>query len=135
MRKIISLAAAVIGLSFLVLPVSSALAAGGPTLVCNVQPNSNDNFGPECDTNYPSSTYGIAMYVQGGSGTYSYAWGVPSGVTITGGCTSTSNLCDFSVRGSREHYWTVPLVITQGGTQTSLSALVFTPASCGNQLC
>jgi len=118
------------------LPVSSASAASGPVLVCNIQPSGIFTYGDICDTAYAASTYSIDFQVQGGSGTYSYAWTVPPHFTISYGCTSTSSECTLTIRGTMaEHDITMPVALTQGGTQTTLTAEAYIPAVCGKDLC
>jgi hypothetical protein len=139
MRKaFLSLAAAAMALSVLALPVSSASAAS-PTLVCNIQPSGTIAFTGVCSTSRAASGYGVTFEVQGGSGTYSYAWTLPSMGSwgaINSGCTSTSSICGLLIRNTHlEHDMFVSVVLTQGGTQTTLTAEAFTPAVCGSQLC
>lgn len=74
----------------------------------------------------------------GGSGTYTYSWSavpVPAG-SITGGCTSTTDYCSFTIPEVRsDRYLTESVVISQAGSQATISATAFIPAGCGSQLC
>ncbi len=140
MRKaFLSLAAATMALSVLALPASSANAASSPTLVCNIQPSNNDVFSGACSTPYAAPSYSVSFVVQGGSGTYSYAWTVPNLGTwgkIGSGCTSTSSGCALLIRGTQiEHDLFVSVVLTQDGTQTTLTSEADIPAVCGSYLC
>lgn len=137
MRKaFLTLATAAMALSVLALPISSASAASSPVLVCNVQPSGTTAFGSVCDSDYAASAYSVAFLVQGGSGTYSYSWTVPPHFTIGYGCTSTSSSCVLTIRGTPvEHDIIMSVVLTQGGTQTTLTAEAYIPPVCGGVIC
>jgi hypothetical protein len=140
MRKaFLSLAAAAMALGVLALPVSSASAVSSPTLVCNIQPSGTTVFSSVCSSSYAAAHYGVTFEVQGGSGTYSYAWTLPSMGSwgaIYSGCTSTSSVCELLIRGTpTERDMFVSVVLTQGGTQTTLTDEAFVPGVCGSQLC
>ena len=137
MRKaLFSLAAAVIAFGVPALSLSAASAASSPTLGCNVQPSENDNFNSVCSTSDAADTYGVTFLVQGAAGTSSFAWTVPSGITVADGCTSTSDLCVIDVRAVAEDQRpTVSVVVTQNGSSVSLSARALINAVCGNVSC
>jgi hypothetical protein len=137
MRKAFtSLAAAAIAFGVLALPVSSASAASSPTLVCNIQPSDTTDFASVCATSWAAPSYSVSFVVQGGSGTYSYAWPVPRYATVGSGCTSTSSYCALTIRGTiAEHDLFMSVVLTQSGIQTTLTAEADVPAVCGHFLC
>ena len=134
MRKaLLSLAAAVIAFGVPALSLSAASAASSPTLGCNIQPSGNDNFTHVCGTNVAANTYGVTYQVQGGTGTFS--WTPPSGVTVTNGCTSTSNICQIEVSAGGDQSLTASVVVTQGGSSVTLSARAVINAVCGHVFC
>jgi hypothetical protein len=137
MRKaLLWLAPALIAFGVSALPLSAASAASSPTLGCNVQPSANDNFSSVCTTSDAANTYGVTFLVQGGTGTFSYAWTVPSGVTVTDGCTPASNVCVIDVRAVDEDQRpTVSVVASQNGSSVTLSARAMINAVCGNVFC
>ena len=125
-------AALLIGVALPLTPAS----ATGPSLACNIQPSNNDNFNVMCGTSIPTTSYTISYVVQGGSGTYTYSWTPPAGGTNTGGCTSTTFYCDVSVHhGDLDHSYVATVVLTQGGTKTTLKSTAFIAGVCGNMFC
>jgi ABC-type sugar transport system substrate-binding protein len=137
MRKaLLSLAVAVVAFGAPALSLSAASAASGPTLGCNVQPSANDNFSSVCTTSDAANTYGVTFLVQGQSGTASFAWAVPSGVTPADGCTSTSDVCVIDVSAVGEDVrLPVSVVVTQNGSSVTLSARAMLNAVCGRVFC
>jgi hypothetical protein len=135
MRKLfLLLAAAMIALGIPVLSVIPASAAS-LSMGCNIQPSGNDNFTTACGTTYARSSYTVDYYVQGGSGTYTYAWTPPAGKTIVEGCTSTSPSCTISTAAPRDQELTGSVVVTQGSTHTEFSATAILNAVCGTMFC
>jgi hypothetical protein len=137
MRKaLLSMAVAVIALGAPALSVSAASAASGPSLGCNIQPSTGDNFTPFCGTSDAAGTYGVTYLVQGGTGTFSYAWTVPSGGKVADGCTSTSDICVIDVSASGvDRRLTASVVVTQDGSSETLSATAIINAVCGSVFC
>lgn len=130
MRKTVSiLIAAVAALVAAVLPSTSAMAAGS-ALACNISPG-NGNFSQGfCGGGVPSFSYTITYLVQGVTGSASYSWTYPGGI-IADGCTSKSDDCAVTVtQGRRDNDRTATVVVTQGGTHTTLSATAETEAVC-----
>jgi hypothetical protein len=124
---------------FGVLSTGTASAFGGETLGCRVAPASiyQPIDGQSCTSTYaPSPDYDVSFVVLNGSGTYSYAWSVPSPYSgrIINGCGSADNWCQFSV-GNREADITVSVTITQGSQWSTLSATATTSQWCGSQVC
>ena len=79
-----------------------------------------------------ANTYGVTYLVQGVTGTSSYAWTVPSSGKVADGCTSTSDICVIDVSAAGEdRRLTASVVVTQGGSSTTLSATAFINAVCG----
>jgi hypothetical protein len=137
MRKaMLTLAAAMVALGVPALSVSAASAASGPSLGCNIQPDTNDNFVSTCGTSDAASSYGVTYLVQGTTGTPSFAWTVPSVGTVAEGCTSTSDTCviDISANGE-DRRLTASVVVTEGGSATTLSATAIINAVCGKVFC
>jgi hypothetical protein len=135
MRKLsLPLAAVLIALGSSIFSVSPASAAS-LSMGCNIQPSSNDNFSSACETTLASGTYTVDYYVQGGTGSYTYAWTPPSGKTIVAGCTSTSASCIVSTRAVQDQELTGSVVVTQGSSQTNFSAIAVLDAVCGTMFC
>jgi hypothetical protein len=136
MRKVfLLLSAALIALSGPVFAIQPA-AASGPSLTCNIQPSNNDNFTTRCSTTRAVNTYTLDYLVQGGTGTYTYAWTYPEPSTVLAGCTSTNPDCEISVfHGSQDDTYTATVVLTQNGTHTTLTASAFIPAVCPPMFC
>lgn len=133
MRKLfLLLAAAMIAFGIPVLSVIPASAAS-LSMGCNIQPSGNDNFTSVCGTTYARSSYTVDYYVQGGSGTYTYAWTPPAGQPIVEGCTSTSPSCTISTTPGQVLKGSV--VVTQGSTQADFSANAKINAVCGTMFC
>src|ERR1700712_5428765 len=81
MRKLFAVfAVAIIAMVLSVLGASPASALGGESLVCGVHPgHSSSASGTTCYNDAPSSSgYTVTFGVANGSGSYSYAWSVPS---------------------------------------------------------
>jgi len=75
-------------------PAAPAAALGGESLGCAVFPSSSNTYhSGGCTNLQPASSYDIDFRVLNGSGTYSYAWSVPSEGQVHSGCTSTSFDC------------------------------------------
>jgi len=140
MRKLLSLfAIAAMTILFGVLSTGSAAAFGSEQLGCRVAPASiyQPIDSPSCAYTYaPNPTYSISFVVQNGSGTYSYAWSVPSPYSgrIINGCGSSDNWCQFSA-GNREDDITVSVTLTQGSQQRTISADAYIAQWCGNYVC
>jgi hypothetical protein len=134
MRKIVPLlGAVVVALTFFLVPIGSASAFGGEQLQCRVV------SGPvvpafeagDCFPNNPSSSYSAAFEVFDGTGSYTYTWTVPAGVTDIGGCGSTDVGCAFDARAiSADKQYTVSVVVQQSGQSETLSATADIPATC-----
>ena len=137
LKKLVMLAALMVAFGALSIPASSASSA--PSLTCNIQPNSNDNFDSGyCGTNVGASSYGVVFWLQGASGSATYTWTYPAGYTVEpGSCTSTSDLCVFDgVSANGEDVsLTVSVAVHVGGTTTSYSDTAFMSAVCGDFFC
>jgi hypothetical protein len=104
--------------------------AAGSSLACNISPGNGNFTQGFCANGVPSFTYTITFRVQGVSGSASYSWTPPGGL-IASGCTSTSSSCAVSVtQGRRDQDRVATVVVTQGGTHTTLSATAETAAVC-----
>jgi hypothetical protein len=113
-----------------------AIAATGPSLTCNIQPSGNDNFSPRCTTTYARNVYTLDYLAQGGTGTYTYSWTYPTPSTVLAGCTSTSGDCEISVhQGTGDSSFVATVVLTQNGTNTTLTSTAFIPGVCYPQFC
>ncbi|HET6209327.1 MAG TPA: hypothetical protein VFD94_03035 [Jatrophihabitans sp.] len=128
MRKILSLLA--VAVSLLVLGLVSAgpaAALGGESLGCVVNPNPHPlTFSNPCGDPAPpnqSNQFQVTFRVLNGSGSYSYAWSVPSPWSgqIISGCTSSSIDCTFTASNTYQNI-TVSVTLTQGGSSETLSA-------------
>jgi hypothetical protein len=137
-RLFLSLAAAAIALGVPALSVNPA-SADALTMGCNVQPSANGNFSSLCTTSISADSYKVDYFVQGQTGTYTYAWTPPAGFTIVVGCTSATAYCTIKVPSEdTDQRLQATVVATQGSVQTSLSAtarLLGTGGSCGKQFC
>jgi hypothetical protein len=135
MRKtLFTLAAVLMASGIPALSVSAASAASGPSLGCNIQPSTSDNFAKVCSTSDAASTYGVTYQVQGGTGTF--AWTVPSAGTVADGCTSASDICVMDVSAVNvDRRLTASVVVTQNGSSTTLSATAILNAVCGRVFC
>jgi len=135
-KALLSLAAAVLAFGAPALSVSAASAASGPSLGCNIQPSTGDNFSAVCGTSDAANMYGVTYLVQGGTGTFSYAWTVPSAGTVADGCTSTSDICVIDVSAvEQDRRLTASVVVTQDGSSATLSATAILNAVCGKVFC
>lgn len=134
------MAGAALALAAPIATAGSAAAFGGESLACTITPGGGGIYLNDCSTATPASAYGVTYKVQNGTGTYTYAWTVPTagaGV-ITGetGCTSSSPTCSIGVKpGASDRILTATVVISQGGSQATLTSTADIPAVCGNVLC
>lgn len=120
MRKAITiLTMAVAAFAASVFSVTPAMAAG-PTLACTFSPG-NGVFHPGfCENTTPVFSYTLTWLVQGVTGSASYSWTHPG--NAVDGCTSTSDDCSITVSGRAAKTFTARVVVTQGGTHTTVSA-------------
>lgn len=137
LKKLVMLAGLMVAFGTLSIPASSASSA--PSLTCNIQPNSNDDFGSGfCGTQYTSSSYTVDYWLQGQSGSATYSWTYPAGYDVDPGtCTSTSDLCiltGVSANG-QDLSLTATVVVSAGGTRTSYSVTAWLNAVCGDVFC
>jgi hypothetical protein len=113
------------------LAVSAALttparAFGAEVLGCDAgsgwTANACSGYGESADTN--STDIEIYYAVHNLSGTYTYAWTIPSSASVYSGCTPTASTCNIEVYGSypATHYYTVSVKLTQSGRSRTLSA-------------
>lgn len=137
-RYIPALVTAALALGAPITAAGPASAFGGETLGCQVSPGGYNLNTPNCGTSWPASRYEVSYDVLGGSGTYTYSWSavpVPAG-SITAGCTSSTYYCSFTIpETASDRYLTETVVISQAGSQATLSATAYIPAGCGSQLC
>lgn len=138
-RYIAPLAVAALALGLPVIGAGSASAFGGEVLDCAINPGGGSLPGyPDCTTGTAASDYNVTFTVANESGSYTYAWTVPShirGETASSGCTSTSNTCSFAINGGAESIIDISVVVTQGGQNETLQTEADVPAVCGNELC
>jgi hypothetical protein len=128
-KTISTLVVAVAAFVTAVLPFSPAMAAGS-SLACNISPGNGTFDQGFCGSGVASFSYTITYLVKGVTGSATYSWAPPGGL-ITSGCTSTSDDCAISVaQGRRDKDRTETVVVTQGGTHTTLSATAETEAVC-----
>lgn len=128
MRKILSLLAVAVSLIVLGgVSANPAAALGGESLGCVVNPNPHPlTFWNPCGDSAPpgaQNQFQVTFRVLNGSGTYSYAWSVPSPWSgqIISGCTSSSIDCTFTADNHYDNI-TVSVTITQSGSSATLSA-------------
>lgn len=138
MRKFLAtLIVVVVAASTSLLSVGTASAFGGERLACLISPSHSTSPTAGCQTSVPSvGGYSIQYVVRNESGSYTFAWTLPSGARLASGCTSTSDFCTVTVpetQADRDLIATV--VLTQGGAHETLSTDAFIPAGCGRQLC
>jgi hypothetical protein len=91
-----------------------------------------------CDSSTPGRNYAVRFAIANESGSYTFAWTIPSHIKdLTGesGCTSTSDTCSFGVSGGPEDDIDVSVVVTQAGQSETLYAEADVPAVCGNDIC
>ncbi len=117
-RVIVTLAMAAAALASAVFSVSPAMAAG-PTLACNFSPGNGKYLSGLCENGTPAFSYTLTWLVQGAAGGSTYSWTHPGNAVA--GCTSTSDDCAISVSGRATKTFTATVVVTQGGTHTTLS--------------
>jgi hypothetical protein len=129
MKKIL-LCMPIVVLAIVPIPLRSE-ALGGESLGCFVNQGTPGTFtSPTCEATLPKLSYTVPFKVLNGSGTYSYAW-TTSGLTVSSGCTSTSDTCIIAARGSKANQTlTVSVAITQSGASSTLSASAFIPPVC-----
>jgi hypothetical protein len=129
MNKKILLAIPVVALAVFI-PMRSH-AFGGESLGCFVNVGTPGVFSsPTCGPTTPKFTYNVVFKVLNQSGAYSYAWNT-SGLTVSSGCTSTSDTCILTVRTIQgDQALTVSVAITQSGQSSTLSATAEIPAVC-----
>jgi hypothetical protein len=135
MRKFFAVfAVAIMAMTLGVLAASPASALGGESLVCGVSPGYSS--GSVCYNDAPSSQYTVSFGVANESGSYTYAWSVPSPWSgrIVSGCTSTTDYCQVTA-GNRSAEITVSVTLTQGGASETLSATAVMDPWCGNYQC
>jgi len=130
LRKLMVLAVTLVPLAFLPSPFASAASPG---LTCNIQPSGNDNLNPSCHTSRAASFYTVDYFMQGVTDPATYAWTAPFGGTvIPGTCTSTSAVCELTVRGiAQDQSLTATVAVTTDGTTTSYSSTATLLAVCG----
>jgi alpha-tubulin suppressor-like RCC1 family protein len=109
-----------------------------PVLECQVITSNGTSGGTRagtCGTAQASATYVIDLGVSNGTG--SFAWTVPPGTTVVGGCSSAAAFCDVSVRATHSDQSLTTTVVTgnAAGSPVTLSATAEIPAVCGTELC
>ena len=120
MRKAITLLTmAAAAFAAAVFSVTPAMAAG-PTLACTFSPGDGRFLPGFCENNHPALSYTLTWLVQNATGSARYSWTHPG--AAVDGCTSTSDLCSITVSGRRTNTYTATVVVTQGSTQTTVSA-------------
>jgi hypothetical protein len=129
------MAAAALAVGVPVVSAGSASAFGGEYVGCTITPGGFSTPGNPsyCESDTPATSFGITFSVNGGSGSYSYAWSVPSSLhwSIWGGCTSTSSTCTLTADGmGHDNDIVVSVVVTQGSQQETLSGEASTAATC-----
>lgn len=141
MRKLLSALMIALALTTIIVAfdASPAAALGGESLGCYISPS---RYPPqlqqgECvNSTMPASSYSATFGVMGESGSYSYAWSVPSLYTskIAGGCTSGYDYCVLSGL-TPTRLVTVSVTIGQNGQFATLSATADIEPWCGNYFC
>lgn len=137
-RYIAPLAVAALACGVPLATAATASAFGAESLGCYVStggpPPPSEQF---CTSGTAAHDYNVTFSVANLSGSYSYAWTVPSirGLTGESGCTSTSSTCSFGVAGGGEKIIDITVVVTQGGQSESLYSEADVPAVCGIELC
>ena len=106
-------------------------AFGGESLGCFVNVGLPGTFtSGHCIASKPRFSYTVPFKVLNESGTYTFAWNT-TGLTVSSGCTSTSDTCIISANGiPADQDLTVSVTITQAGQSSTLSATAFIPAVC-----
>ncbi len=103
----------------------AASALGTESLGCRITPApAGYPISPgQCGNVEHAQTYGVGFQISGETGTYSYAWSVPSQYVpnIYGGCTSTTDYCAFTTTRQNAEI-AVSVVVTQNGSSETLSA-------------
>lgn len=122
-KALITAVALVAGVAAAILPGAPAQAFGGESLSCSVD---GVAWGSTCYPSYPQGNYHLSFQVQGGSGTYSYAWTINLGglhASQQSGCGPTSSSCSLLVLSRNiDTEVDVYVTITQGGQSEPLSA-------------
>ncbi len=123
--------------SSMLLSTGPASAFGGETLGCQIQPSTHTTFTPGCGTSLASSSYTVEYYVQNTSGSYTYAWTLPtgSGVRVANGCATTDNWCTVSAPSYVDQHLTAKVTLSQGGATETLSSTAIINEVCGSMFC
>jgi hypothetical protein len=133
MRKIraaFAAAATILGISLL--PATEASALGGEWLGCRVAPGTVFTFNQNCSNSANGATsYGVAFQVQNETAPSTYSWSVPADYQsrISGGCTSTSSVCNINVPNKTADI-TVSVTLTQGGSSVTLTSSATIMKTC-----
>ena len=137
-RKILMFA---IGLGALAAPLAlttPASADAGPSLGCQVISNHSGISGGFstgiCGTDVADSSYVIDLGVANGHDFYSW---IRPGLTVLGGCNSTSPFCDLLVhaRPADQEFSITVQTDDASGVPVSTTVDAFIPAVCGRFLC
>lgn len=118
--------------------LAGTASAAGPELACRISPapTTAQFTSPACTQTRIASSYAIGYEVLDQTGSATYAWTVPAGHTINGGCTSTSNGCNVQATGlKRDQMITVSVTVIQGATRQTVSATAILSAQCGTVFC
>lgn len=117
--------------------LAGTASAAGPELVCRISPApTTTQFTNPCTQKMIASSYAIGYEILGVTGSATYAWTVPAGHTINGGCTSTSSGCNVEATGRMsDQMITVSVTVIQGTTRTTVSATAILLAQCGTVFC
>lgn len=139
-RYIAPLAATAIACGLPLAVVGPASAFGAETLGCYVSAGAPLPFTtPDCSSATPGHNYAVRFALANESGSYTFAWTIPShirGLTGQSGCTSTSDTCSFAVTpGGGDIDIPVSVVVTQAGQSETLYADATVLAVCGNEFC
>lgn len=137
MRRLLALLAAFATVAAMaVFGAGSASALGSETFGCRVSTGPAP-FTQYCGNTYGASSYDIEFLVQNRSGTYSYAWHVPTGIYglyVFAGCGNSDYQCAVTVP-NRDADINMSVTLYQGSAQETLYSTANILRGCGSSLC
>ena len=137
MRRILALLAAFATVAAMaVFGAGSASALGSESFGCRVSTGPAP-FTQYCANTAGASTYDIEFLVQNLSGTYSYAWRVPTGIYqlhIYAGCGNSDYQCTVTVP-NRDADINMSVTLYQGSAQETLYSTANILQYCGSNTC
>jgi len=139
MRKLFTLLAVVLtAIAAIVANAGSASAFGSEKLGCYVTPSHTQPqlSSAGCTTTMPASSYQAVFGVMNETGSYTYAWSVPTPYRskIGMGCTSGYDYCEL-INLTPTSQITVSVTISQNGRSATLSVTADIEPWCGNYFC